>query len=83
LQLERIPEHMRGRVFGLINAGAWAGVPFGALLGGIAADTVGLAVAFGAIAVIYSLVTLSPLTGGSWRQMERQPAARDRPAAEG
>ena len=73
VQLERIPEHMRGRVFGLINAGAWAGVPFGALLGGIAADTVGLAVAFGAIAVIYSLVTLSPLTGGSWRQMERQP----------
>jgi len=83
VQLERIPEHMRGRVFGLINAGAWAGVPFGALLGGIAADTVGLAAAFGAIAVIYSLVTLSPLTGGSWRQMERQPAAGDRPAAEG
>ena len=83
VQLERIPEHMRGRVFGLINAGAWAGVPFGALLGGIAADTVGLAVAFGAIAVIYSLVTLSPLTGGSWRLMERQPAARDRPALDG
>ena len=72
VQLERVPEHMRGRVFGLINAGAWAGVPFGALLGGIAADSIGLALAFGLIAVLYTLVTLSPLAGGSWRLMERQ-----------
>jgi MFS family permease len=74
VELERVPEHMRGRVFGLINAGAWAGVPFGALLGGIAADTIGLSLAFGIVAVLYSLVTLSPLAGGSWRLMERQPA---------
>jgi MFS family permease len=72
VELERVPEHMRGRVFGLINAGAWAGVPFGALLGGIAADTIGLALAFGIVAVVYSLVTLSPLAGGSWRLMERR-----------
>lgn len=77
VELERVPEHMRGRVFGLINAGAWAGVPFGALLGGIAADTIGLALAFGIIAVVYTLVTLSPLTGGAWRQMERKPPQRD------
>lgn len=75
VQLERIPEHLRGRVFGLINAGAWAGVPFGALLGGIAADTIGLALAFGIIAIVYTLVTLSPFTGGAWRQMEPRPAA--------
>jgi hypothetical protein len=42
---------MRGRVFGLINAGAWAGVPFVALLGGIEADTIGLASAFGTTAL--------------------------------
>jgi len=72
VELERVPERMRGRVFGLINAGAWAGVPFGALLGGIAADTIGLPLAFGIIAVVYTFVTLSPLTGGSWRQMERR-----------
>jgi MFS family permease len=77
VQLERIPEHLRGRVFGLINAGAWAGVPFGALLGGVAADTIGLALAFGIIAVVYTLVTLTPLTGGVWRQMERRPVAAD------
>jgi len=74
VELERVPEHMRGRVFGMINAGAWAGIPFGALLGGIAADTIGLALAFGLIAVLYTLATLTPLTGGSWRLMERQPA---------
>ncbi|WP_174720132.1 MFS transporter [Cryobacterium sp. TMT2-15-1] len=73
VELERVPEHMRGRVFGLINAGAWAGVPFGALIGGIAADTIGLSLAFGIVAVVYTLVTLSPLTGGAWRHMERRP----------
>ncbi|WP_198417483.1 MFS transporter [Cryobacterium shii] len=73
VELERVPEHMRGRVFGLINAGAWAGVPFGALLGGIAADTIGLSLAFGIVAVVYTLVTLSPLAGGAWREMERRP----------
>jgi MFS family permease len=71
VELERIPEHMRGRVFGLTNAGAWAGVPFGALLGGVAADTIGLTVAFGIVAVVYTVVTLTPLAGGSWRLMER------------
>jgi MFS family permease len=72
VELERVPEHMRGRVFGLINAGAWAGIPFGALLGGVAADTIGLAVAFGTVAVLYTFVTLTPLTGGAWKQMERR-----------
>ncbi|WP_165069840.1 MFS transporter [Marisediminicola senii] len=73
VELERVPEHMRGRVFGMINAGAWAGVPFGALLGGIAADTIGLAVAFGIVAVLYVAATLTPLSGGVWREMERRP----------
>jgi hypothetical protein len=66
-----VPEHLRGRVFGLLNAGAWAGVPFGALLGGVAADTIGLSVAFGIVAAVYVTVTLTPLAGGSWRLMER------------
>ncbi|NIJ06331.1 MFS transporter [Frigoribacterium faeni] len=80
VELERTPEHMRGRVFGLINAGAWAGIPAGALLGGLAADTIGLGVAFGAVAVVYTAVTLVPLTGGSWRLMERADELRRRSA---
>ena len=71
VQFERVPGRMRGRVFGLVNAGAWAGVPLGALLGGIAVDTIGFTAAFGVVAVAYTLVTLTPLTGGTWRQMER------------
>lgn len=84
VEFERVPTHMRGRVFGLINAGAWAGVPLGALLGGIAVDTIGFSVAFGIVAVLYTLLTLTPLSGGTWRQMERssRPAdsAAERPA---
>lgn len=73
VELERVPASLRGRVFGLINAGAWAGVPFGALLGGISAEAIGLPLTFGIIAIVYTLVTLTPLTGGSWRLMERTP----------
>jgi MFS family permease len=81
VEFERVPEKMRGRVFGLINAGAWSGVPLGALLGGIAVDTIGFALAFGITAVVYTLVTLTPLTGGTWRQMERSPHPTPRTAA--
>ena len=81
VQLERTPEHLGGRVFGLVNAGAWAGIPFGALLGGVAADTIGLALAFGIVAAVYTTVTLAPLTGGAWRQMERATPSVDRPPA--
>lgn len=85
VQLERVPEHMRGRVFGLINAGAWAGMPLGAFLGGLAADTIGLGLTFGIIAVLYTLVTLSPLSGGAWREMERQqnPLPKVSPSSDG
>ncbi|WP_424447571.1 MFS transporter [Microbacterium arborescens] len=71
VQLERVPLSMRGRVFGLLNAGTWAGVPLGALLGGVAADGLGLFVSFGIVAVVYTVVTALPLTGGTWRLMER------------
>lgn len=71
VQLDRVPPSMRGRVFGLLNAGTWAGVPLGALLGGIAADSLGLFVSFGVVAIVYTLATALPLTGGTWRLMER------------
>lgn len=73
VQLERVPAPMRGRVFGLLNAGTWAGVPLGALLGGIAADGLGLFASFGIVAIVYTVVTTTPLTGGAWRLMERRP----------
>lgn len=80
VELERIPEHMRARVFGLLGAGTWAGIPIGGLLAGFAADGAGVQATFGVVLVLYTVVTLAPLTGGAWRLMER-PAAADRVAA--
>ena len=77
VELERIPSHMRARVFGLLSAGSWAGIPLGGLLGGIAADGIGVTATFGVVAVVYTVVTLSPLLGGSWRLMERRPVTAD------
>lgn len=74
VELERIPEHMRARVFGLLGAGSWAGIPLGGLLAGVAADGVGVSATFGAVLVFYTVVTLAPLLGGSWRLMERGAA---------
>ena len=71
VELERIPAPMRARVLGLITAGAWAGMPLGAVLGGLSVDLVGLTVTFTVAFVIYLLATLSPLLGGPWRLMER------------
>ncbi|PZE69762.1 MFS transporter [Curtobacterium sp. MCBD17_021] len=81
VELERIPEHMRARVFGLLGAGAWAGIPIGGLLAGVAADGVGVMVTFAVVASCYTVVTLAPLTGGSWRLMERRPGGASRSAA--
>lgn len=67
IQLERIPEHLRGRVFGATSAGAWAGMPLGSLLGGISADLVGVRVSFGILLVLYTAVALIPVTGGAWK----------------
>jgi len=72
VELERIPEHMRARVFGLLGAGAWAGIPVGGLVAGLAADGVGVEATFAVVAVVYTVVTLTPLLGGSWRLMERR-----------
>lgn len=80
VELERIPEHMRARVFGLLGAGSWAGIPLGGLLAGLAAEGIGVHASFAAIAVLYTVVTLAPLFGGSWRLMERPapaPASAD------
>ncbi|MFJ3384900.1 MULTISPECIES: MFS transporter [unclassified Curtobacterium] len=71
VELERVPEHMRARVFGLLGAGSWAGIPLGGLLAGVAADGIGVSVTFGIVAAVYTVVTLAPLLGGSWRLMER------------
>ncbi len=73
VMLERIPPQMRARAFGLVNAGCWAGMPLGSLAAGLAVDQVGLTGTLLFVGLCYVLVTLQPLRGGAWREMDRAP----------
>ena len=72
VKLERIPAGMRARANGLIQAGAWSAVPLGALGGGLAVDRFGLTETLMALALIYLAITLSPLLGGPWRELDKR-----------
>jgi len=69
IKLQRVPATVRASVYGIIGAGAWAAMPLGALLGGVAVDTAGLTTTLLAVGVLYILVTLTPALGGPWRTM--------------
>ncbi|MBT0773884.1 MFS transporter [Kineosporia sp. J2-2] len=71
VQLERIPVRMRARVFGLVNAGCWAGMPLGSLGAGFAVDHLGLRPTLVVVGVVYIVMTLQPLRGGAWKCMDR------------
>lgn len=84
VSFERIPERLRARVLGLTHAAAWAGIPLGGLLGGLAVQELRLPVACLAFAVAYLLVTLLPFVMPVWRELDRpatSPAEPDRPTA--
>lgn len=74
VKLERIPPNMRARANGLIQAGAWAGVPLGALGGGLAVESLGLTRTLLGLGFIYLALTLSPLAGGPWRALDQRGA---------
>ena len=66
----RVPETMRGRVFGVVGAGALAGMPVGALLGGVAVQYAGLTTALLLAAAVYLTVTLCPFMFRVWRRLD-------------
>ena len=79
VKLERIPAGMRARANGLIQAGAWTAVPVGALGGGVAVDSFGMTGTLVTLGVAYLALTLSPLLGGPWCELdERRPSGGDR-----
>jgi MFS family permease len=67
---ERIPYEVRGRVFGVLNAVAMAGTPFGALLGGFLVEGVGLRPTVIGMGICYLAVTLSMFFNPALHQME-------------
>lgn len=75
IKLERVPPGMRARVFGLLGAGCWAAMPLGALLAGLAVQHLGLTATLIVVGGAYLLVTLTPLLGGPWRNMDRPNVA--------
>jgi MFS family permease len=55
---ERVPEDMRGRVFGFITAIAFAAAPLGVLVGGVALEQLGLAPTLAIVAGVWSVIAL-------------------------
>ena len=70
---ERVPAHMRGRVFGATIAGAYLAIPAGAVLGGLAVERFGVAATLFAIGVCYLAVTLAGVFNPTLRQMDPEP----------
>ncbi|MFF9428402.1 MFS transporter [Streptomyces sp. NPDC014746] len=68
---ERIPPDMVGRVRGIGEALAWAGIPLGSLIGGAAVAGVGLAPVLITAGVLYFLTTNLAGLRPEWREMDR------------
>jgi MFS family permease len=79
-EYERVPRHLQARVLGALGALAWAGIPLGALIGGLAVGAVGLTATLVACGLVYLLATLAPFVLPVWRQMDR-PSVQDAVAA--
>jgi MFS family permease len=71
LQYELVPKDLRGRVFGATTAGAWAAIPAGVLLGGVAVQAVGVAPTFLGIGVCYVGVAAFGFLNPAFHEMDR------------
>jgi MFS family permease len=67
---ERVPDELRGRVFGSFGALAWVAMPAGILLGGIAAETIGVRATFAIIGAVYLVCSTSMFVNNALRDME-------------
>lgn len=73
---QRVPEEVRGRVFGLLVACALAATPVGMLGAGLVLDAWGLVAALVGAGALYLAVTLSPLVFPVWRELDaRAPSS--------
>lgn len=69
-----VPTGMRARVFGFSQAAAWATMPLGAFVAGLAVESFGLHPVLVVAAVLYGCLTLAPLLDRSFHGLA---AARD------
>jgi MFS family permease len=73
--LERVPDGMRGRVFGVGNAAAWIAMPLGVLIAGPAIETFGLRATLVATGIVYAVVAVLTIWAPSLADLDRRPAA--------
>lgn len=81
LSYERIPEEMRGRVFGAATAGSFAAIPAGMLLAGYAVEWFGLATVLAAVAVSYVAVGIAMGINQELRSMDPVDEAATAPSS--
>lgn len=76
VQTEIVPADLRGRVFGAIRAGAWASIPLGILLGGVAVAAIGAPATFLAMGVLLAAVVGYGFLNPTFHEMDSQSSAR-------
>jgi MFS family permease len=80
--LERVPDGMRGRVFGVTQAAAWIAMPLGVLAAGYVVDAVGLRATLLSSGAAYLAVTLASRFSPALRGLDRpRPVAAPEPAS--
>ena len=72
VEFERIPQDMRGRVFGAITAGAWMAMPFGMLLGGVLTEKFSYLPMLVGLGITYFITTLSMAFIPAMKEMNRK-----------
>jgi predicted MFS family arabinose efflux permease len=72
VEFERIPENMRGRVFGAVTAGAWIAMPLGMLFGGVFTENLGVFPMLIFLGTTYLIVTLSMAFIPAMKEMNKK-----------
>ncbi len=82
IEYERIPANMRGRVFGVVTAGAWAVMPLSTLIAGVLTEKLGLTPMLIGIGLLYSVATLGMAFIPAMRGMDRTLVPATEPASD-
>jgi MFS family permease len=68
---ERVPDHLRNRVFGTFSAITWLSIPLGLFAGGFLLDAIGLRGTFLCVSISFITLSVSMLFSRALREMDR------------